>query len=55
MNYSEETSKIEAIVRKRVEEISRQDKEELITLDKNTFRKIVYETLWVYNNQKADI
>lgn len=33
MDYSEETSKIEAIVKKRVEEISEQDEEELITLD----------------------
>ena len=55
MNYSEETSKIEAIVRKRVEEISKQDEEELIGLDQATFRKIIYETLWVHNNQELYI
>lgn len=55
MNYSKETSKIEAIVRKRVEEISKHDEEELITLDQATFRKIIYETLWVHNNQELYI
>ena len=55
MDYSEETSKIEAIVRKRVEEISERDEEELITLDQTTFRKIIYETLWVHNNKELYI
>ncbi len=55
MDYSEETSKIEAIVKKRVEEISKQDEEELITLDQTTFRKIIYETLWVHNNKELYI
>ena len=55
MDYSEETSKIEAIVKKRVKEISKQDEEELITLDQTTFRKIIYETLWVHNNKELYI
>lgn len=55
MDYSEETSKIEAIVKKRVEEISKRDEEELITLDQTTFRKIIYETLWVHNNKELYI
>ena len=55
MDYSEETSKIEAIVKKRVEEISKRDEEELIDLDQTTFRKIIYETLWVHNNQELYI
>lgn len=55
MDYSEETSKIEAIVKKRVEEISARDKEELIGLDQTTFRKIIYETLWVHNNKELYI
>lgn len=55
MDYSKETSKIEAIVKKRVEEISKQDEEELITLDQTTFRKIIYETLWVHNNKELYI
>lgn len=55
MDYSEETSKIEAIVKKRVEEISEQDEEELIGLDQTTFRKIIYETLWVHNNKELYI
>ena len=55
MDYSEETSKIEEIVRKRVEEISRRDEEELISLDQATFRKIIYETLWVHDNQELYI
>lgn len=55
MDYSEETSKIEAIVKKRVEEISARDEEELIGLDQTTFRKIIYETLWVHNNKELYI
>ena len=55
MDYSEETSKIEAIVKKRVEEISKQDEEELIGLDQTTFRKIIYETLCVHNNKELYI
>ncbi len=55
MDYSEETSKIEAIVKKRVEEISEQDEAELIGLDQTTFRKIIYEILWVHNNQELYI